>query len=225
MAAFVYPVDNQTRYQAANVTQILDYIRNQFGDSDSAPTNLGRLALPYVTADPATPVNGQIWYRSDLAQLFLRASGISSKLWTLAQAPILYTATAVNLTAAQDSAIGVGQAFTTHGGIVLALGAVNVAEVKSGAAQKAHVAGFARKTSAFTSGGNVSPNQVVSGFEPQAYDYQGGAGSAVSTIFSCYFDTPAANTYYYVPYGLYSTASTSGTPTGACWMLLIEFAP
>lgn len=66
MTAIYAVTDGVSPAQAADINQYGTLLNNQFGLNDTAQPGLGRLVLPYVTADPGAPSNGQMWWRSDL---------------------------------------------------------------------------------------------------------------------------------------------------------------
>jgi len=52
--------------RAADVQAVIDALTNQFGLTDTVQTNMGRLAVPSVSADPSSLVVGSMWFRNDL---------------------------------------------------------------------------------------------------------------------------------------------------------------
>lgn len=178
--------------------------------------------VPYATGPNAlamlSAVAGRMPRFNAAANALETAAGVN-----LAQAPIFNGSfPSTNLTASQQCALGTGTAITTTGGAVLVIAGAVVAEIKSGASVLDHFMGIARKTSAYSDGSNVSGTTLSNEL---AYALAPGAGGYNSSFTNVFMDTPAAGTYYYVPYITYVNNATTGTPTAVGrFVLLAEFA-
>lgn len=59
----------------AQYNGLVNAFNNVLGVTDDGQTNVGKLGLPYVTSNPGSPVNGELWIRSDESRLYGRIGG------------------------------------------------------------------------------------------------------------------------------------------------------
>lgn len=108
----------------------------------------------------------------------------------------------------------VTQAITTHGGRVIVVAYGKITEAKSGSNDIAHSFQLYRDTTPI---GPLAENQWGGTFGSAGNNDKSGA-----TVFV--LDTPGTGTFTYRIKGLYTNWSTSGTPTGAGYILVIELS-
>lgn len=78
--AVIYSVSDGNIAAAADLNQLVTALNSVLGITDTAQTNLGKLSLPWLTADPSSPPSGSVWMRSNLGaagRLMARHSGAS----------------------------------------------------------------------------------------------------------------------------------------------------